>query len=251
VTASTVLTPLGCPPPWAVSTATRAAASRTSARHVSLRLPLVVAGDWFWELVEADEQEDPASKPATDDSYAWAVALVPALLVLQLVATDLMRIAVPGFVLFAELLLLCVAFACVDAARLRAAGLDAPSPLAALLPPLYLFQRYGLTRDPVLPVAWLVVAAGATLLSLVVDARLAPVSLPSQQVEARLYEQLFQGRLPLDAQTATISCPAFTARWVGQEFRCTGTDRERSVPLEVSVVDRTGALATQSLEAAH
>jgi hypothetical protein len=216
-----------------------------------LRVPLVAPGDWFWELVEPDEVEEPTALPKTDDSFAWGMALVPGLLVLQVVATDLLRLAVPGVLLFAELLAASVVLAHLDAARLRAAGLDAPPALAALVPPLYLFRRYGANREPVVPVAWLGMAAAATLVSLLVDARLAPVLLPSQQVEATLYEQLFEGRLPLDARTATISCPAFSVRWVGQDFRCTGSDREHSLPLEVSVLDRNGAVTTQPLEAAR
>jgi len=251
VTVSAAVVPLSCPPPWAVSAARRAAASRTTARPVTLRIPLVSSNDWFWEAVGTDEVEDVADVPATDDAWAWALVAAPALLLLQVVATDLLRIVVPPVVLGAELLIACALLARVDAARLRAAGLDAPSPWAALLPPAYLFQRCGVTRDPRIPMAWMGVAAAATLMSVLVDARLAPVPLPSDRVETALYEQLFSGDLPLDAGSATISCPAFSLRWVGQDFRCTGTDRNGSVPLEVSVLDRTGALTTQPLEAAR
>jgi hypothetical protein len=253
VTASTVIAPLGCPPPWAVSAARHAAASRAtaSARAVTLRVPLVSPDEWFWDLVGTDEVEQAQARTATDDTWAWALVWVPALLVLQVIATDLLRLVVPAPVVMAEVLLAFVALAHLDAARLREAGVPAPSPWAALLPPVYLFQRYGVTRDVRIPMAWMGVAAAATLMSVLVDARLAPVPLGSDRVVTSLYEQLFAGELPLDTSSATITCPAFSQRWVGQDFRCTGTDRNGSVPLEVSVLDRTGALATQPLEAAH
>ena len=253
MTATTVLAPLGCPPPWAVDAARRAVAARTPAptRAVALRLPLVAPDAWFWDLVGSDEVEVEPDVPATDDSRAWALVATPALLLLQVVATDLLRIAVPGLVLTAELLLASVLLARSDAARLRSHGLPAPSLWTAVVPPLYLLQRYGVTRNPLVPMAWMGAAAAATLLSLLVDARLAPVHLRSDEVETSLYVQLLDGRLPLDAESATISCPTFSLRWVGQDFRCTGADREHSVPLEVSVMDRSGALTTQPLEAAR
>jgi hypothetical protein len=252
VTATTVLAPLGCPPPWAVSAARQAAAARAAApaRTRTLTVPLVASGEWFWELVGSDEVEDVRAATVTEDAWAWGLVAAPALLLLQVVATDLLRLVVPTPVLALELLLAFLALAYADAARLRAAGLRSPSPWAGVVPPVYLFQRYAVTRDPRVPLAWMGVAAAATLLSVAVDARLAPVTLPSDRVETRLYEQLFAGDLPLDTSSATISCPAFSRRWVGQDFRCTGTDRNGSVPLEVSVLDRSGALATQPLQAA-
>jgi hypothetical protein len=93
-------------------------------------------------------------------------------------------------------------------------------------------------------------AAAASVALVVVDARLAPVPVGSQTVENALYEQLFEGRLPLQAQTGVISCPAFSSRWVGQDFRCMGTDAHHSVPLEVTVLNRSGALSWQPLQAA-
>ncbi|HUR52315.1 MAG TPA: hypothetical protein VMZ11_09340 [Mycobacteriales bacterium] len=246
-----VALPLTCPPAWTVRATARTATTRAAtpaAPARTLRVPLVAPDEWFWDRVGADEVVEAVPAVRTDDGPAWGIVALPAALLAQVVVADLAQLAVPGVLLLAELAVALVLLARVDAGRLRAQHLEAPSPWAALLPPLYLFRRARLTQDVRLPLAWFGVAAAVTLATALVDARLAPLQLPSSQVEAVLYEQLFEGKLPLDARTGTISCPGFTERWVGQDFRCSGNDATHSIPVEVSVLDRHGALSWQALK---
>lgn len=251
MTATTAFVPLTCPPPWVVGAAGRAAAARAASPRpaVSLRVPLVAGDEWFWEVVGTDEVEHPVEVVRTDDKRVWGLVAAPLGLVLQVALADLLQVVVPGPVLALELVMAGLLLARADAMRLTARGLAAPSPWSALLPPLYLFRRTGITHDVRMPLAWFGVAAFAAVMSVVVDGRLAPVHLPSHAVENVLYEQLFERQLPLDALTGTIQCPAFSQRWVGQDFRCVGTDDKGTIPLEVTVVDRSGALTWQPLRA--
>lgn len=189
-------------------------------RHVALRLPPVAT-----------------SRPA----FVWLMLAVPLLAPAQLVAQGLLHVALPGWLVLAEVAAALAALALADARSLVEQGVSAPSRWSALVPPLYLRLRGRTARHPVALLAWgLVASTGLVAATLIGPTGPAPVS--SAQVEDHLLQRVLDQQVPLDPATATVRCPEFARVWVHAAVECTGTDGTTRMTFRVTPLDRAGHL---------
>lgn len=168
----------------------------------------------------------PGPPVAVDNSFAWALALAPLLIVLiDGVLASMGAGSVSTFGLLVALGVN-VGLSVADTRRVRAAGHDLPVALAALLVPVYLFLRQGRLRQSyVIPIVWcvsfLVSLGGAGLIANTIGVQM-DTGVVEREIQTGVQQQV--------GQTVTVQCPSSVAVRTGASFQCvvTATDGSRS-----------------------
>ncbi|MEW2082360.1 DUF4333 domain-containing protein [Streptomyces sp. NPDC005283] len=158
----------------------------------------------------------PPQSVSVDNSFAWALAFAPLLLVLidgLFAATGAGFSAVPAFL---AAIGLNVGLSLADHRRVRATGQELPAALAALLVPVYLFLRQArLRQNYAIPIVWCVTFLASLGGSGIIENTIG-VAIDTGVVERQI-EQGVQNKL---GTAVTVQCPSSVTVRTGESFQC-------------------------------
>jgi hypothetical protein len=180
-----------------------------------LRVPRVERDpQWFWDVVGAHPVEAPAPTAAAVAPSTWALAVLPLVAPVGLWGLYALHVALP--------------------VSLALAG--------ALLPAVVLLRR-GVGGSAALGVVAAGALAAALLATTVVALRLGPVSVSRQAVQLELYQRVFDGSIPLDPATVSVSCPGTARVWHQHALVCSLHDGARSARVGVTASRGPGSFS--------
>ncbi|MEU7060032.1 DUF4333 domain-containing protein [Streptomyces sp. NPDC046197] len=174
---------------------------------------------------------------AVDNSFAWTLAFAPLLLVLLdgLLAATGMASGPQAALAVLVAIGVNVSLALADHRRVRAAGHELPAALAALLVPVYLFQRQGRLRQSyAIPIVWcvtfLVSLGGAGIIGNTLG-----VSMDTSAVQ----RQIEQGVQQQTGTAVTVQCPSSVTVRTGESFQCVVTAQDGSTAMATVTVQNS------------
>jgi len=177
--------------------------------------PLPLPGPPSWPGA-SPAQWGPTPPAALDNSFAWALAFAPLLLVFMsgllasIAGTSASALAVLAAVG------LNVTLSVQDARRVRAAGYFVSTTLAVFLIPVYLFRRQGrLRQNYAIPIVWCVCffvsLGGAGIIENTVGVQL-NTGVVEHEIQAGVQRQ--------HGMSVTVDCPSSVSIRTGESFQC-------------------------------
>jgi hypothetical protein len=157
-----------------------------------------------------------AAPAKVDNSFAWAIAFAPLLIVLINGLLAVMGGGSGATLAFLAAVGLNVALALADSRRVRAAGQNLSTALAVLLVPVYLFLRQGrLRQNYAIPIVWcvsfLISLGGAGIIGNTIGVQIDTGSV-ERSIQTGVQKQL--------GQSVTVQCPSSVSVRTGASFQC-------------------------------